>query len=369
METFSGKVGLVQRVLPVYRAPFFNALGQACENGLSVFTGQPRPDEMIKTAPNLVDAALVEGKNRHFFHGSRYLCYQSGLSGWLTNWDPEVLIVEANPRYLSTPGAIRWMKNRQRPVIGWGLGAPPLSGTLAALRQNRRLALLSRLDAMITYSQTGAAEYAALGFPADRIFVAANAVTPPPAHPLPERPPLKTGQNPRILFVGRLQARKNIANLLQACASRPAGQQPAVVIVGDGPDRARLEALAAEIFPAAVFTGALYDEYLEAQFRAADLFVLPGTGGLAIQQAMSFGLPVIAAEADGTQADLVRPVNGWQVKAGDVAALSQALNEALSDPSRLRQMGAESYRIVAEEINLDKMVSVFVQALKRSVAS
>ena len=312
MDTFSGKVGLVQRVLPVYRAPFFNALGQACQNGLSVFTGQPRPDEMIKTAPNLVDAALVEGKNWHFFRGSRYLCVQSGLRGWLANWDPDVLIVEANPRYLSTPAAIRWMKAHQRPVIGWGLGAPPLSGTLAALRQNRRLALLSQLDAMITYSQTGAAEYAALGFPADRIFVAANAVTPPPTHPLPERPPLAAGQNPRILFVGRLQARKNIANLLQACASRPEDARPEVVIVGDGPERAKLEALAAEIYPEAVFTGALYGDALDEQFRAADLFVLPGTGGLAIQQAMSFGLPVIAAEADGTQADLVRPANGWQ---------------------------------------------------------
>lgn len=184
MNTFPGKVGLIQRVLPVYRAPFFNALGQACLGGLSVFTGQPRPTEMIKTTPALLDAALVEGKNRHFFRGSYYLCYQSGLQGWLANWDPEVLIVEANPRYLSTPGAIRWMKSCKRPVIGWGLGAPPLAGPLAGLRRNRRLALLNQLDTMITYSQTGAAEYAGLGFPPDRIFVAANAVTPPPGLPL-----------------------------------------------------------------------------------------------------------------------------------------------------------------------------------------
>ncbi len=165
MDTFSGKVGLVQRVLPVYRAPFFNALSQSCPNGLSVFTGQPRAEEMIKTTSTLVDAALVQGKNWHFFHGNRYLCWQSGLRGWLTRWEPDVLIVEANPRYLSTPGAIRWMKSRQRTVIGWGLGAPPLSGALADLRRNRRLALLSQLDGMITYSQTGAAEYASLGFP------------------------------------------------------------------------------------------------------------------------------------------------------------------------------------------------------------
>ncbi len=82
---------------------------------------------------------------------------------------------------------------------------------------------------------------------------------------------------------------------------------------------------------------------------------------------MSFGLPVIAAEADGTQADLVRLTNGWQIPADDIDALSQALNDALVDPDRLRRMGAESYRIVADEINLDQMVNTFIQALNRSV--
>ncbi len=368
METFPGKVGLVQRVLPVYRAPVFEALGQACRDGLSVFAGEPRPVEMIKTAQHLEYAQLVQGKNRHLFSGPRYLCIQPGLRRWLAAWEPDVLIVEANPRYLSTPAAIRWMKARRRPVIGWGLGAPPLSGALADLRQNRRLALLNQFDTLITYSQKGAAEYADLGFPPNQIFIAANAVTPAPAHPLPERPVLPAGQPPRILFVGRLQERKNLANLLRACAARPPLEaQPELVIVGDGPDRERLQSLAAEIYPAAQFTGALYGEALEAQFRAADLFVLPGTGGLAIQQAMSYGLPVIAAEADGTQADLVRPGNGWQIAPNDLAALTAALDEALGDLARLRRMGAESYRIVAEEINLEQMVKVFVQALNRSL--
>jgi glycosyltransferase involved in cell wall biosynthesis len=266
------------------------------------------------------------------------------------------------------PGAIRWMRVHRRPVIGWGLGAPPLSGPLAALRRNRRLALLKHLDAMITYSQKGAEEYTALGFPPDRIFVAANAVAPAPSHPLPKRPDPQTLQKPRVLFVGRLQARKNLDNLIEACAALPAASQPELVIVGDGPDRERLEALAAEAYPATVFTGALYDDALDTQFRAADLFVLPGTGGLAIQQAMSFGLPVIAAEADGTQADLVREGNGWQVPPNDVDILQATLAESLSDLPRLRRMGAESYRIVAEEINLDRMVQTFIEALNRSVA-
>jgi glycosyltransferase involved in cell wall biosynthesis len=141
-----------------------------------------------------------------------------------------------------------------------------------------------------------------------------------------------------------------------------------MVIVGDGPDRARLEALAVKIYPQTVFTGALYGADLAEEFISADLFVLPGTGGLAIQQAMSYGLPVIAAEADGTQADLVRPGNGWQISPNDLQALHSSLAMALANLESLRRMGAESYRIVSEEVNLETMVAVFLQALERSTA-
>ncbi|MBW6465415.1 MAG: glycosyltransferase family 4 protein [Brevefilum sp.] len=366
MTAFNGRVGLVQRVVPSYRAPFFDALGAACPSGLAVFAGKPKPGEMIKTVETLDQAQLSHAKNLHLFDHSLYICIQIGLLRWLKAWDPDVLIVEANPRYLRTPAAVRWMHTRGRPVIGWGLGAPLLSGPLASMRHQRRTRFIRQFDALITYSQAGGDQYAHLGYAKERIFVAVNAVTPPPAHPLPVRPAPAEDLRRRVLFVGRLQERKQIHNLLAACAQLPDALQPELVIVGDGPDRARLQALAQELYPQATFTGALFGDALEAQFRGADLFVLPGTGGLAMQQAMSFGLPVIAAEADGTQADLVRPRNGWQIPPNDVSALQTALHQALSDIAALRKMGAESYRIVSEEVNLDKMVAVFLQALKRT---
>jgi glycosyltransferase involved in cell wall biosynthesis len=73
---------------------------------------------------------------------------------------------------------------------------------------------------------------------------------------------------------------------------------------------------------------------------------------------------VIVAQGDGTQDDLVRRENGWQIPPGDFGALLSIIKEALSDVGRLRRMGEESYRIVKEEINIEKMVDVFVQALK-----
>jgi glycosyltransferase involved in cell wall biosynthesis len=139
--------------------------------------------------------------------------------------------------------------------------------------------------------------------------------------------------------------------------------QPRLVIVGDGPEREALEALAKEIYPGAEFVGAKHGAELKPYFTEADLFVLPGTGGLAVQEAMSYGLPVIVAQGDGTQDDLVRAGNGWQIPPDDFDTLVSTMKGALSDAARLRRMGDESYRIVKEEINIEKMAETFVRAL------
>ena len=356
MNRFEGKLAVQQRVLPSYRAPFFDLLASACDEGMSLFTGLPRPSEGITTTDQLQITNYTLGQNIHLFSGALYLCYQRGLIDWLEAWNPDALIMEANPRYLSSPSAVKWMHKQDKPVIGWGLGAPAVSGT----RESGRTNFLSQFDALISYSQRGADEYASLGFPLDNLFVANNSVAPSPTWPLPVRPNT-FNERPCILFVGRLQFRKNVDLLLGACAELE--PQPRLVIVGDGPEREHLESLAQEIYPSAEFIGARHGAELKPYFTEADLFVLPGTGGLAVQEAMSYGLPVIVAQGDGTQDDLVREGNGWQIPPDDFDALLSAMKDALSDVARLRKMGEESYRIVRDEINIEKMVETFVVAL------
>ena len=82
---------------------------------------------------------------------------------------------------------------------------------------------------------------------------------------------------------------------------------------------------------------------------------------------MSYALPVIVAQGDGTQDDLVRKENGWQIPPDNFEALLSTMKDALSDVVRLRRMGEESYRIVKEEINIEKMVEIFVLALNRLI--
>ena len=364
MNKIPYRVGIQQRVVPAYRAPFFDMLASACEGGLSVFAGAPRPSEALGALGELQVARLAVAENLHLGSGRLYACAQRNLVEWLETWQPDVLIVEANPRYLKTPSAVRWMKSRAKPVIGWGLGVSQGQSFWRTLLRER---FLAGFDAILTYSQQGANQYREAGIPAERVFVSPNAVTPSPDHPIPPRPPVFQTGRAKLLFVGRLQARKRIDLLLQACAGLPEPLQPDLTVVGEGPARPEFEALAHEIYPRACFAGEVHGGGLEPFYRSADLFVLPGTGGLAVQQAMGWGLPVVVAEADGTQSDLVRKDNGWLTEPGDSEALRVCLENALSDVNRLREMGRESYRIVKEEINLEAMVAAFTAAIQSVV--
>ncbi len=361
------RLGIQQRVLPAYRAAFFDMLAQVCQSGLSVFAGRPRSDEAINTTDRLEVARTFAARNIQPMSASSpyYVGWQVGLIPWLAGWQPDILIVEANPRLLSTRLAVGWMHQHRRPVIGWGLGTPPINGQrfVAAFLRQDRARFLRSLDGLIAYSQRGAEEYRALGFSAEHVAVALNAVASGPTA-LPPPRLREEGGSPVLLFVGRLQARKRIDHLLRACASLPPERQPRLWIVGDGPAMAELKALASQIYPRTEFFGARHGPDLE-PFFAADLFVLPGTGGLAVQQAMAHGLPVIVAEGDGTQGDLVRPSNGWLIPPDNLTALTDALREALSDASRLREMGLESHRIVSQDVNLERMVEAFVGVINR----
>lgn len=362
MNTFNGRVGIVQRVLPRYRTAFFDLLAEQCKGGLGIFAGFARPSEQIPSAEQLSVAKWTRAQNQHLFGGPFYLCVQRGLTEWLDVWKPDVLIVEANPRYVSTPAAIKIMKNRRRPVIGWGLGLRKPKGPLAHMRLRWRRRFLQQFDAMIAYSQRGAAEYRELGFAPERVFVAPNAVVARPSGNLPNRA-LKPDRQITILCVGRLQHRKRVEALIESCAALPVDRKPKLQIVGDGPASDQLKQLAKNTYPLTEFKGALFGADLDKLFDEADLFVLPGTGGLAIQQAMAQGLAIIAAEGDGSQEDMVQPKNGWLVRPNDDVALQNTLADALTDPKRLLAMGEKSFELVQTRFNLENMVAAFIKAI------
>ena len=334
MLTFTGRVGIQQRLLPAYRMAFFDRLAQACLGGLSVFAGEPRADEAILPGGSLAIANAWPARNLHLMSGKAYLCYQRGLTDWLDTWQPDLLVMEANPRYLSSGAGARWMRRRGRGVIGWGLGAPGAAG-----RGWRRALLarsLRRFEALIAYSQVGAQQYAALGIPrlahlrgTQRRGARPGRDSSARATCTPDRPACST-------WAGwcRRTRRPAVAGV-RCLVPRPAGGhrgRRAGRAAGSRhwPGRCARRRSSAGRRPA---------RSLRPLISRQSCLSCRVPAGLALQQAMSSGLPLVSGRGDGTQADLVTPANGWILEREEPAELAAVLHQALADPQRLRRMG------------------------------
>jgi glycosyltransferase involved in cell wall biosynthesis len=163
----------------------------------------------------------------------------------------------------------------------------------------------------------------------------------------------------QLLFVGRLVERKGVHLLLEALARLEPSRRPELQVVGDGPERKRLEARAAELELSGRvhFHGFVEHAALQQELAACDAFVLPAvvdakgdTEGLGVVliEALGYARPVIASAAGGI-VDVVRDgVNGLLVPPGDAAALAGAIQRLMDDPAAARAMGAEGRRDVAE---------------------
>jgi glycosyltransferase involved in cell wall biosynthesis len=146
-----------------------------------------------------------------------------------------------------------------------------------------------------------------------------------------------------FLFAGKLQAKKNPRLLLDAFAAVESAAH--LVFVGQGELEDELKRVAAGN-PRVHFQPFQNQSAMPAVYRLGDVLVLPSQGpgetwGLALNEAMASGRPVIASSRVGGARDLVEPgLTGWTFASGDRSGLAEALGEALrAGCGALRRMG------------------------------
>lgn len=170
-----------------------------------------------------------------------------------------------------------------------------------------------------------------------------------------------------ILSVGHLRASKGMDVLIDAFKLIRASEDDCcLIIIGDGPERNRLSRKCdLESIPDVVFLGAIFDDIAK-YFAMSDMFALPGDGGLAINQAMAFGLPVICTEADGTEKDLILDGRtGFFFKKDDSRSLQEKLLHLLSSDETRQQMGKAAKDHVYRTASMSEMQKSFIGALIR----
>jgi glycosyltransferase involved in cell wall biosynthesis len=154
-------------------------------------------------------------------------------------------------------------------------------------------------------------------------------------------PATHNGVRPLIVSVGRLAAPKDFSTLVRALALLPPGAAGALV-VGDGPDRAELEAEIAslELDERVELAGERHD--VPELLARANLFVLSSRSeGLPVSvlEAMAAGLPVVASRVGGIPELVADGETGILVEAGDADELAAAISRLLADPELRRSMG------------------------------
>jgi rhamnosyl/mannosyltransferase len=163
-----------------------------------------------------------------------------------------------------------------------------------------------------------------------------------------------------VLFVGRLVYYKGLDVLLRASS----GLGWPIVIAGDGPKRASLEALANElgVRTRVHFLGHVPDEELRALVLASRLVVLPSTGvgeafGQSLVEAALMGRPAVATTLPtGVPWVNLDGVTGFNVEPGDDKALAAAIREICENDSLSSRLGASARERALSEFTTDRMV-------------
>ena len=135
-----------------------------------------------------------------------------------------------------------------------------------------------------------------------------------------------------VVALGRLMAEKGFDVLIEALALMDATQRPELVIVGDGPGRALLEALALRRGVSAEFAGAVPPNEIGDWYRRARLVCVPSRRegfGMITVEALAAGRPVVATAVGAAPQLITEGTNGFLAPPGSADALAEALNKAL----------------------------------------
>jgi glycosyltransferase involved in cell wall biosynthesis len=171
----------------------------------------------------------------------------------------------------------------------------------------------------------------------------------------------------RIISVGRLVRWKRVDLLIKAvhilCVNF---DDVELIIIGAGPEENKLKQLSSEIgiSEKVKFVGSIYDPVMLGKYYlTSTVFVQPGMGGLALNEAMCFGKPIICSICDGTEKKLVREgYNGIYFKEGKENDLADKIKFLFSNPNLIQKMGVNSLSIIKNEVNISTIIQSYRNA-------
>ncbi|ESP95131.1 MULTISPECIES: glycosyltransferase family 4 protein [Pseudoalteromonas] len=366
------KVLFFQRVPALFRKEFFEQLNTKIDVFLA--TGTPSENENMKCFEEVsIKKHLKSEINYHL--GDR-VSYDSNWKKFVEDIEPDVVVITPTPRMLSNYLLIKHCKKKGIPVIGWGMGEMPnRAGFKRDLHAKIQRTLVAQLDGVACYSSTAKSYYQSLGV--NSLTVAHNSIDTNKA--IEDLDVVKSYDEDklseitealgvdmskrRLVYLGRIIPSKRLDKLVESLANVENVQ---LIVVGGGAEDyvESIRRLAQNNNVDILFVGHKSGVELAEVMHLAEMFVLPSLGGLAINHAMSFELPCIVSQGDGTERDLVTDdVNGYIFESENFDDLRQVLLKALKKDS-FEEMGAASRSVIKNKVNINLMVEAMEKFLR-----
>lgn len=312
-------------------------------------------------AHNQIEFSLYE-----FPIGSFTFRYQHGVAGTIKALRPAVVVTTCHSGTFSEWLVAGAKKKLGFKLIAWQCGYEFNPGKIKQWVLSK---FVPQFDHHLAY-HTNAMHYAlAHGARPDQITVMHNTINEEAIKCIPkgEAKDLVAGKWPAlvnkriILYVGAILEEKRLEIVFDAL-NLLARKDVIFLMVGDGP---HLQEIIKKFGDRTDFvsTGQIVDG-VGPYFDAADVFVLPGTGGLAINEAMAHSLAVVSGYADGSADDLVIDgKNGYRLKDGSAHEMAMRLGDVLNDPDKAAAMGSAGHQMIHGELSFERFIQRVVGVL------
>lgn len=359
------------RFVPDYNVPALELLNERLGGRLVVCAGDPPPGSSLASLGSSASRRLPWVALRNYWFRGETLHWQPWGHAFLKHPRPSVVIAEESPRSLSLPGLLRAARRSGAATALWG----HFSSNRRAFDPSRhpldryRVQLARSVDVFVAYTDAVAASVGEW-IDAERVFVARNTLDTHTLFALDDalrsegrdavraRLGLPSGEAV-LCYIGRLVPEKGLDLLLQTY-ERLRSMRPAHCVVIGGGSGTTLVAEVARRVGGITATGPLTALADSAPWLfASDLALLPGSLGLSVNHAFSFGLPVVSiaagsgARMHGPEIDYVVEGENGLLAPADAESLVSAVERVLRDRERFSSAARQYART---HLSIERMV-------------
>lgn len=367
------KIIIILPTLPIYRKEFLNYLSEQlreCGIDLIVFHGFTKKKTIKHLDGKMFNSIAFETKE--FSFGGITFTILKGLKQRLIQEKPDGIIMLFNPAIISFVNVLRLCMRKHIPYAIWSCGyiRPELNGLLVQIREKFLNFFDKRARAHIAYHTMRKEYLTSLGINPKNIFVAQNTIDTESiihSYNLNETNLKRFGDKLNVLFVGALIKGKCLKEAMESIDALITKQMSiSFNIIGGGDILEDLRLYRNTLIHKndIHLLGAKYGDELKSYFLNSDVFLLAGSGGLAINEAMAYGLPIISANGDGSVRDLIEN-NGYLLhNFGCKYEIQESVTKfyKLSRKEKIA-MSENSVRIIKNKATISLMVENYKNAI------